>query len=100
MSDLNAFMADLTSTKSSGVAKLWKLDLDKLAANKQKLVNLPLQARVVAKAIFENAGDEPFTFQQAADWSEAAGLETRQPALRIVRYYGAQLRECLISPAK
>lgn len=102
MFDVNELLDELTNAKSStGATKLWKLDMDKVAVNKAGIMNLPLQARVVVKAILTNAQDgRSFTFEDAAEWAAAAGLETRQPAIRIVRYYGQQLRKFVIVAAK
>lgn len=102
MFDVNELLDELANAKSSaGTAKRWTVDMTKVAAHKANIMNLPLQARIVVKAILTNAQDgRVFTFEDAAEWATAAGLDTKQPVIRIVRYYGQQLRKFVIVAAK
>lgn len=97
------FMRVLTTkTSGGGSEKTWQFDEAAMLENRDKILRLPLQARVLVKALIENkaAAAVGFTFTQWAQWSEDAGLETRQGGLRIVRYYAPQIRPLCLKTLK
>lgn len=102
--DAVAFVSELTAagTRSGGAESKWKLNLDKLAVGKEKVLQLPLQARILVKALILNkdAAAISFTYSQWAVWATESGLETRQGALRIVRYYSKEIRQICLEAIK
>lgn len=104
--NVDAFMTDLDSKKdSAGSLKMWRLNMDRLAANQVAIMKLPLQARVCVKAIVllsrENQnGNFSMTVPMIADKAVELGLDTRQPAARIVRYYMSEFKKLLLDSVK
>lgn len=97
------FMRVLTTkTSGGGSEKTWQFDEAAMLENRDKILRLPLQARICVKALLLNkaAAAVGFTFSQWAQWSEDAGLETRQGGLRIVRYYASQIRPLCLKMLK
>jgi hypothetical protein len=104
--NLDEFMSDLTaSTANAGSLKMWRFNATKLAAHKDDAMRLPLQARVCIKAAYSLAhasdqADFSMTVPMIADRAKELGLETRQEANRIVRYYMASLKKVCLDPVK
>lgn len=98
--DVTKFVSDLSaSSKKAGAESLWKLDLKKLSENQDKILQQPLQCRIIVKALLIKKPDAAFTYSQLADWAVENGLSTRQDPMRIVRYYSKQLREFVLTAA-
>jgi hypothetical protein len=103
--NVDAFLGDLNkSTKSSGSTKLWRLNMTKVEEHQVDIMRLPMQAKVVIRAIVMECranADANFAFSvpMVAEWSKKHNLDTKQEAERIVRYYWKQVKSYVVDPA-
>lgn len=106
MFDVNDLIAGLDANKdSAGSLSFWRVNMDKVQQHRVEIMRLPLQARIVIKAILVESGrmDDvsfKFTVPMIADWAKTHGLETKQQPDRIVRYYFKQLKSFVLDSAK